>query len=108
MRKARQKKIDAEDEILMMGYLLMKRKMRKRRNQQQKQWVREIFLPRGSHRAVARTETTRQRIIFQVIFIVMSYFAALCYIYAEKCSQEIFLKYKCKAHVNKIEGLITV
>ena len=35
--------MDAEDEILMMGYLLMKRKMRKIRNQQRKQWVREIF-----------------------------------------------------------------
>ena len=43
----------------MMGYLLMKRKMRRRRNQQQNQWVREIFLPRGSHGAVERTETTR-------------------------------------------------
>ena len=46
MRKARQKKMDAKDEILMMGYSLMKRKMRKSRNQQQKQWVREIFLQR--------------------------------------------------------------
>ena len=43
--------MDAEDEILMMGYLLMKRKMRKRRNQQQKQWIREIFLQRESHGA---------------------------------------------------------
>ena len=43
--------MDAEDEILMMGYLLMKRKMRKRRNQQRKQWVREIFLQRDSHGA---------------------------------------------------------
>ena len=41
--------MDAEDEILMMGYLLEKRKMRKRRNQQRKQWVREIFLQRKSH-----------------------------------------------------------
>ena len=43
--------MDAEYEILMMGYLLMKRKMRKRRNQQRKQWVREIFLQRESHGA---------------------------------------------------------
>ena len=43
--------MDAEDEILMIGYLLMKRKMRKRRNQQRKQWVREIFLQRESHGA---------------------------------------------------------
>ena len=41
--------MDAEDEILMIGYLLMKRKMRKRRNQQRKQWDREIFLQRISH-----------------------------------------------------------
>ena len=39
---------------------------------------------------------------------MISYFAALCYIYAEKCSEEIFLKYKCKVHVTKIELLITV
>ena len=43
--------MDAEDEILMMGYLLMKRKVRKRRNQQRKKWVREIFLQRESHAA---------------------------------------------------------
>ena len=50
MRKARQKGIDAEDEILMMGYLLMKREMEKRRNHRQlKQWVREMFLQRESH-----------------------------------------------------------
>ena len=51
LRKAWQKKTDAEDETLMMGYLLMKRKMRKRRNHQRKQWVREIFLQRESHGA---------------------------------------------------------
>ena len=33
----------------MMGYLLMK--MRKRRNQQQNQWVREIILQSESHEA---------------------------------------------------------
>ena len=37
--------MDAEDKILMMGYLLMKR------NQQRKQWVGEIFLQRESHGA---------------------------------------------------------
>ena len=43
--------MDAEDEILTTGYLLMKTKMRKRRNQQPKQWVREIVLQRESHGA---------------------------------------------------------
>ena len=43
--------MDVEGEILMMGYLLMKWKMRKRRNQQRKQWVREILLQRESHGA---------------------------------------------------------
>ena len=41
--------MDAEDEILVMGYLLMKRKMRKRRNQHRKQLVREILLQSESH-----------------------------------------------------------
>ena len=81
--------MDAEDEILMIGYLLMKRKMRKRRNQPRKQWDREIFLHRISHGAYnilsLRTLTKTWRLIFQVTFIVISYFAALCYIYAEKC-----------------------
>ena len=42
--------MDGEDEILIMGYLLMKMKMRNRRNhQQRKQWIRELFLLRKSY-----------------------------------------------------------
>ena len=41
MSKTRQKMMYAKDEILMMGHLLMKRKM----------WLRKIFLQRESHGA---------------------------------------------------------
>ena len=41
--------MDAEDEILMIGYVLMKMNMRMRRNHhQRKHWVREIFLQKES------------------------------------------------------------
>ena len=38
----REKRLDAEDEILMMGYLLIKRKMREKKYQQKLGW-RNIF-----------------------------------------------------------------
>ena len=47
--------MDGEDEMLMMGHVSRKRKMRRRWNhQQRKQWVREIFLQRESHGALWR------------------------------------------------------
>ena len=63
----------------------MKRKKGKSRNhQQQKQ---KYFCKRILMRHNILSKKTRLKdIIFQVIFIVISYVAALCYIYAKICS----------------------
>ena len=42
------KKVDVEDEILIMGYLLMKRKMRKRRNHRQQNSGSEKYFCKGN------------------------------------------------------------
>ena len=53
LRKARQKKMDAEDGVMINDWVFINEKeMRKKRNnQKRKHWVREIFVQRESHGA---------------------------------------------------------
>ena len=91
--------MDGEDEILIMGYLLMKMKMRNRRNhQQRKQWIRELFLQRKSY-GVYMMKELRLKDYCDILFC--SFVLHLRW----KMSLKIFLEYKCKVHVGADLGL---
>ena len=100
------KKMDGEDEMLMMGHVSRKRKMRRRWNhQQRKQWVREIFLQRESHGALWRELWLEDRESFSRLSLLWYRILQLCATFMQKIVMKFFWSITVKYMLLKLRVL---